>query len=267
MRTHIVANKEAITALAAEGKRLDNRSLNEYRQPIHIETNISRTAEGSTKVQIGDTVVMAGVKLSLEKPYNDTPDQGGIMVNAELTPMSSPIYESGPPGIKAIELARVTDRGLREAKAIDMKKLCVTPGEKAWFVIIDIITINDAGNLYDAASLAILAALKSARFPVVNKETGSINYKEKTDEPLPLVKEPLSVTVLKINGKLIVDPTTQEEESYDARLTVASDNDGTISAMQKGGSHPLSIEDVSNIVDICLEKAAFLRGELNKFVK
>ncbi len=260
----MIFNKETISQLAAEGKRMDGRSLTDYRQPITIETDISWTAEGSAKVQIGETVVMAGVKLSLEKPYNDTPDEGGIMVNAELLPLSSTEYEPGPPGIKAIELARVTDRGIREAKAIDVKKLCLEPGEKAWFIVVDIITINDAGNLFDAAGLAALAALKVARFPTVDAETGAIDYKNKTDQALPLLKEPLPVTVYKVNGKLLVDPTTEEENSNEARLTVASDEKNTISALQKGGEAPLTIVEIGEIVELALEKARFLRGELNK---
>jgi exosome complex component RRP42 len=260
----MIVNKEAILNLASKGLRLDGRGLLDYRKPIKIDIDISWTAEGSCQVQIGDTVVMAGVKLSLEKPYNDTPDQGGIMVNAELKPLSSSEYESGPPGIKAIELSRVTDRGIRESKAIDTKALCVTPGEKAWFVIIDIVTINDAGNLFDTCGLAVMTALKAARFPVVNEKTGTINYKEKTDKPLPLTKEPLPITVYKINGQLIVDPTAEEELSYDARLTVATDSNGTISALQKGGEAPLTIDEVGKIVDIAIEKAKFLRTELNK---
>jgi len=263
----MIANQETIRTIILEDKRMDGRDLTEYRQPINVDLNISWTAEGSTKVQIGETVVMAGVKLSLEKPYNDTPDEGGIMINAELTPLSSSEYEPGPPGMKAIELARVTDRGIREAKAIDMKKLCVVPGEKAWFVSVDIITINDAGNLFDTAGLAVLAALKTAKYPVVDQETGAINYKEKTNKSLPLTKEPLSVTVYKINGKLLVDPTVEEEKTADARLTVASDMNDIISAMQKGGETPLTIEEISLMVTLAIEKAKFLRGELNKFLQ
>ena len=263
----MIANKETIIQLAGEGKRLDGRALPEYRQPISAELGISWTAEGSARVQVGETVVMAGVKLSIEKPYNDTPDEGGIMVNAELLPLSSSEYESGPPGIKAVELARVVDRGIREAKAINMKKLCRIPGEKAWFVTIDIITINDAGNLFDVAGLAALAALKSAKFPVVDEATGAIDYKTKTTVSLPLTKEPLGVTVYKINGRFMVDPTIEEEKSYEARLTVASDSNGIISALQKGGEAPLKLDDVAEMIDLALEKSNFLRKELNKQLK
>ena len=263
----MIDNTATIAQLAAQQQRLDRRGLTEYRQPIRILTNISWTAEGSAQVQIGNTVVMAGVKLSIEKPYNDTPDEGGIMVNAELLPLSSPEYEPGPPGEKAVELARVIDRGIREAKAIDMKKLCIKGGEKAWFVIIDIITINDNGNLFDAAGLAALAALKSARFPVVDPETGAIDYKHKTSQPLPLVKEPLPVTVYKISGQLLLDPTSQEEKAYEARLTVSSDAHGILSSLQKGGEAPLSLEDISRMLDLAVEKAQFLRKELQKFLQ
>lgn len=263
----MIINKETIAQLAKENQRLDGRTLNEFRQPIMIQTNISWTAEGSTRVQIGETVVMAGVKLSLEKPYNDTPDEGGIMVNAELSPLSSKEFEVGPPGIKAVELARIVDRGIREAKAIDLKALCIEPGVKAWFVTVDIVSINDDGNLLDVAGLAALAALKSARFPVVDQETGAIDYKQKTDKPLPLTKEPLPITVYKVNGSLLVDPTQEEENAYEARLTVASDSDGTISALQKGGTVPLTIEQIENMVDLALEKASFLRKELTKALK
>src|SRR3989338_5417763 len=209
----MIANKETIYKLASEGKRMDGRSLEEYRKPIEIETDISWTAEGSARVRIGDTVVLAGVKMALEKPYNDTPDEGGIMINAELLPLSSSEYESGPPGDKAIELARVVDRGIREAKALDMKKLCIIPGEKAWFVTVDIITINDAGNLFDASGLAVLTALKAAFFPTVDMKTGVIDYHTKTDKKLPLIKDPLPVTVYKLGTKLLIDPTPEEENT------------------------------------------------------
>lgn len=263
----MINNSETIVQLAEQDKRLDGRALDEYRQPIAIETAISWTAEGSAKVQIGKTVILAGVKMAIEKPYNDTPDEGGIMVNVELLPLSSPEYETGPPGIKAVELARVTDRGIREAKAIDMKKLCRIPGEKAWFVMIDLVTINDDGNLFDAAGLAALAALRSARFPVVDPETGAIDYKKKTNEPLPIIKEPLPVTIYKVGRRFLVDPNQEEEQAYEARLTVSSDEKGTISALQKGGDAPLTIEDIAQMVDLAVEKAKFLRKILNSFVK
>ena len=143
LRSHIISLLDANT-------RLDGRKFNEYRTPIEIEYGVVKTAEGSARVKIGETDVMVGVKLEVGEPYPDTPNEGTIIVGAELLPMSNPEFEPGPPGIQAIELARVVDRGIRESKALDFKKLCITPGEKIWIVIIDICPINDAGNLFDA---------------------------------------------------------------------------------------------------------------------
>ncbi len=252
--------KEHTLRLIEEGRRNDGRKHMDYREPVVVTYGISGTAEGSAQVQIGDTIVMAGVKLSIETPYPDTPDQGGIMVNVELYPLSSPEYEPGPPGILAVELARVVDRGIREAKAIDLKKLCIEKGAKAWTVGIDIVTVNDAGNLFDACALAALAALKDAYFPVY--KDGELHYEEKSKKKVSLSKEPVSVTVYKFGNSYVIDPNAEESCVYDARLTVASTDDGMLSALQKGGDAPLTVEDVNKMIDIAIEKATFLRKKL-----
>ncbi len=253
--------KQYIRSLANKGIRADGRNFDQYRQPISVEYGISsKSAEGSARVKIGDTEVVAGVKLETNKPYPDTPDQGTIMVNVELTPMSSPRFESGPPSIEAIELARVVDRGIRESHAIDFKKLCIRPGELMWMVVIDIYPINASGNLFDACALAALAAIKDARFPVLVDDV--VDYKNKTDEPLPLAKTPVSCTIHKIAGKLVVDPLEDEENASDARLTVAVTEEGRPCAMQKGGETPLSDENLKNILELAISKTAELRGYL-----
>lgn len=252
--------KNHILKLLSTGTRLDGRKANEYRKPIKVEAGIIKTAEGSAKVTIGETEVIVGVKLEVGTPYPDAPDQGTIIVGAELLPMSNPDFELGPPGIQAIEIARVVDRGIRESKAIDFKELCIEKGEKVWIILIDICTINDAGNLLDAASLAALAAIKNAKFPKYDGE--KVDYKEKTSKKLHVTKDPIGITVCKIGDTFIVDPTTEEEKVIDARLTVVSEKDGTLCAMQKGNDQPLTSEDIMSMIDIGLEKAKELRKVL-----
>ncbi|NTV23385.1 MAG: exosome complex protein Rrp42 [Nanoarchaeota archaeon] len=239
--------------------RYDGRKNLDYR-PISVEVGLIKTAEGSAKVKMGDTEVIAGVKFEVGKPYPDIPEEGTMMVNAELLPMSNPLFESGPPGIQAIELARVVDRGIRESKAIDTKKLCIKPGEQVWTVVVDLIPLNDDGNLFDAAALAAMIAIKNAKFPKLEGE--KIDYKHLTDKGLPIISEPISITVLKIGEHFIVDPLGTEESVLDSRLTVATKDDGTICALQKGGSQPLSLEDVEKMIDIATTKSKELRKYL-----
>ncbi len=242
-----------------KGIRYDGRKLMDYRQ-VEVEYGISKSAEGSARVKIGNTEVMAGVKLAVNTPYPDTPDEGCLRVEVLLLPMSNPDFEPGPPSIEAVELSRVVDRGIREAKAIDMKEMCIEPGEKVWDVSIDVAVINDEGNLFDACALAALAALKDTRFPVL--EEGMINYKEKTEKKLPLTKEPIAIGVVKIGQHLLVDPLNEEEKMADAKLVVTSIGTDTLCALQKTGSVPLTAQEVEKIVEIGLKKAEMVRKSL-----
>lgn len=252
-----MAEKEHILKSLKTGIRYDGRKLLEYRKTT-VEPNAT-SAEGSARVKIGATEVLVGVKLALEVPYPDTPAEGKLMVNTELRPMASPDFESGPPGVKAIDIARVVDRGLRESKAISPEKLCVKAGEAVWSVMIDIVPLNDAGNLLDAAALGAIVALKNTRFPAV-KEDGNIDWEVPcTDKKLELAKEPIEVTVLKIGEFYIVDPILEEEELADTGITIAISEDGTVYAMQKRGKSPLSVEEIDKMVEIAIQKSAELR--------
>jgi len=239
--------------------RFDGRKLDEFRK-IELKYDISKSAEGSACVKIGDTEVLAGVKLAVEQPYPDTPDDGNLMVGTELLPLSNPEFESGPPSIDSIELSRVVDRGIREAKAIDTKKLVIKKGEKVWAVMIDICPLNDSGNLFDAAGLAAIAALKNTRFPEYKNDI--VDYKKKTTKELPIKKVPIPITVIKIGNHYLVDPLIEEEKNIDARLTITTTADGNICALQKGKDSPLTIEDIKKMIELALKKSTEPRKKL-----
>jgi len=241
--------------LIEKGKRIDGRKLEEFR-PIRIKRDISQKAEGSASVKIGETEVIAGVKLKIGEPYSDAKDQGILIVNAEFTPLASPDFESGPPGEDAVELARVVDRGLRESKCIDLEKLCIVPGEKVWTTFVDIHIINHQGNLIDAAALASLAALLSAKVP---KLDGEDILRGDYDRPLPVVFKPINITVGKVGEKFLVDPIFEEEGILNSKLSVSVRDDDNICALQKQGNGELTIEDIGKMVDIAIEKSKEIR--------
>lgn len=114
--------KKRIVEYLSAGKRFDNRKLLDFRE-IKIEKGISKNAEGSARVRIGKTEVVAGCKLDVTEPYPESPDEGTLITTVELLPLASEKFETGPPGIKAIELARIVDRGIRESEVIDFSKL------------------------------------------------------------------------------------------------------------------------------------------------
>lgn len=251
-------NQETVREMAEDGERLDGRDLDEFRE-INVETDyINETSEGSALVEIGDTRVLVGLSIEIEEPYSDRPDKGTIVTNAELAPMARRDYESGPPQEAGVELARVVDRGIREAEAIDLKDLCMVEGEKVYTVFIDVHVLNDDGNLIDASSLAAMAALKSGYLPAYDEEAGELNRDEKWKD-IELQCEPITVTGRKIGDTLLWDTTGEEEKALDARLTVSKKKDGNIVAMQKGETQPYTAEELSQTMTEADEKIEKLR--------
>ena len=244
--------------LAKKGKRQDGRDLFKFRN-ISIETNLISKAEGSARVKIGNTQVVAGIKIDIGEPYSDSPNSGVITTAAELNPLASPDFESGPPRENAIELARVVDRGIRESEFIELDKLCIEPNEKIWIVFIDIHIIDYDGNLFDAASLAALAAILTAKVPAKRFELGE-------DYPLPVKDPPISCTSVKFNDVMIMDPSLDEEEIAEARITVATDQNGHIRAMQKGLKGSYTTDEIKKIIKVSLDNGVEIRKKLYESV-
>lgn len=255
---------ERIKAYLEQGKRFDERNLDDFRD-IEIETEVSKNAEGSARVRIGKTEVVVGVKMNVSEPYPDSPDKGNLIVNAELLPLSSARFENGPPRFPAIELARIIDRGIRESKFIKFEELCIKKGEKVWTVFIDIYSINDEGNLIDASGIGAITALKNAKIPKYDEKEGKVLFGELSDKKIPLSKEiPISITAYKIGSSIIIDPTREEEDISETRVTIGS-SDGTIFSAQKGYQKTLNIEEFKNILDLIekVNKEVFRKIEKN----
>jgi len=250
--------RDYLNNLAKKGKRQDGRDLFQFRN-ISIETNLISKAEGSARVKIGNTQVVAGIKMDIGEPYPDSPNSGVITTAAELNPLASPDFESGPPREDAIELARVVDRGIRESEVIELDKLCIEPNEKIWIVFIDIHIIDYDGNLFDTASLAALAAILTAKVPAKRFELGE-------DYPLPVKDPPISCTSVKFNDVMIMDPSLDEEEIAEARITVATDGNGHLRAMQKGLNGSFTVDEIKKIIKVSLDNGAEIRKKLYESV-
>ncbi len=250
--------KDYLVNLAENGKRVDGRKFDEFRK-ISIETGVISKAEGSARVKIGNTQVISGIKMVIGEPYSDSPESGVMTTAAELIPLASPDFEAGPPRENAIELARVVDRGIRESELIEVDKLCIEPGEKVWMVFIDIHILDFDGNLFDAASLASLAALLTTNVPAERFDLGE-NY------PLPLKEPPISCTSVKYNGVVVMDPSLDEEEIAEARLTVATDKNGHIRAMQKGLNGSFSIDEIKKVIKASIDNGRKIQEQLYKSV-
>ncbi len=243
-----------IVNMLKKGMRTSGRGPMEYR-PIEIVPGYVRNADGSALVRLGNTVVVAGVKLEVGSPYPDAPDEGALVVNAEFVPTALSTFEPGPPDENAIELARVIDRSLRELKAIDMSKLVIVPGRRVWVVYIDIYALDHDGNLVDASSIATLAALMNTSLPRVDvDESGSVRVDRSTRvSPLPMNNKVVTVTIAKVENVMFVDPDLDEESVAETKLVVAVSEDRRIAGLQKSGAGGFTEAEIATALDIALD--------------
>ncbi|CAE7943823.1 exosc9 [Symbiodinium sp. KB8] len=151
------------------------------------------------------------------------PAEGFLHVDVDLSPMSSVAVEvSGldfarfpatpslnppcPPNLpaqpnrqhpRAVELARLLERVLREARAVDVEALCIAAGDRVWDVRTHVTVLDDAGSLADVCVLAAVACLRHFRRADVGVEGGSVvvyGYDERAPVPLSLHHSPVCVS-------------------------------------------------------------------------
>ncbi len=252
--------KQQMLESLSRGKRLDGRNFESYRN-FEIEVGIIDKANGSAKVKLGNTEVLAGVKVETGEPFEGLENKGALIMSAEVLPTASSHVEPGPPDEEAIELSRVVDRGVRESKMLDLDKLALIPGKIVYTIFVDCSIINSDGNLLDATSYAVVAALLTCNLPIFEVQndkvvdTGNIM-------PPPITTIPISVTAVKIGDSVLLDPTMEEEACMDARLTITSESDGNLVAAQKGYTGPFTINQILRSVEIARIKGEEIRSTI-----
>lgn len=252
--------KESIIKRIKEGKRKDGRKLMENRD-IEVTTGLIKTAEGSSLIKLGDTMVIAGVKLGTGTPFPDQPKKGALFTGAELYPVASPSFETGPPREQTIELSRVVDRGIRESNMIDLEEMCIEPGEKVWTVAIDIFPLDQDGNIIDASALAAVSALLNTQVPKYEDEE---IVRGEYERELPINDTPIAKTFSKIGEELILDPSLEEEKAQDGRFTVYINDQDNVCASQKGGNSSFKRDEVNKVIKEAVKQAKGTRKKLLK---
>lgn len=257
--------KQQMREAILRSKRLDGRNLDE-RRPLEIELGIIGKADGSARVRLGNSEVVAGVKVETGEPFEGLENKGALILSAEVLPTASPYIEPGPPDEETIELARVVDRGVRESEMVDLEKLALVPGKIVYTIFVDCSIINYDGNLFDASSYAVVSALMSSKLPVyeVQGDGTVMNTGMKMDPPITTI--PVSVTAVKIGDSVILDPTAEEEACMDARITITTNSDGNFAAMQKGFTGAFTIEQIRGAAEIARIKGEEVRAKIKEFV-
>ena len=142
--------------------RVDGRRCHDARR-MQLETNVTANCQGSSHVRIGSTDLLIGVKVQVEEPNPDKPDQGRVEFSADCSANASPLFE-GRGGEEIVEeLVSVLTESF--TPCLDLEVLSLISGKSAWTVYVDILILEFSSkpNLYDAAGIGIIAALRDTR--------------------------------------------------------------------------------------------------------
>jgi exosome complex component RRP42 len=256
--------KQQMMESIGKGKRIDGRNFDEQR-PLEIELDVIKKANGSARVKLGDSEVIAGIKVSTGEPFEGLEDKGALIVTAEVLPTASPHVEPGPPDEEVVELARVVDRGVRESEMVDLGKLVLVPGKIVYTVFVDCSVLNADGNLFDATSYATVAAILSAKIPVLEMQDGKVTDTGKTI-PMPVTCVPISITQVRIGDVVMIDPASEEEGAMDARITISTNEEGYC-ALQKGYTGSFTIEQIKKAAETARIKGDEVRAKMKELTK
>lgn len=220
-------------------KRPDGRGLLDFR-PMVVKLGTVSTADGSATVRLGHTTVVCGIKSEIATPTLETPDQGFIVPNVELHPCSSPRFGSGPPGVQAMDLSQFMQNVLITAGVLDLNDLCLVPSKYAWCLYCDVVCINYDGNVYDAAQVAVMAALHDVRLPTLtyNEEEDKTTVAIERTLPLKIKSRPVSSTFTLYSDAIqLADPTAEDESQGSGEITTVLREDGSLCYLHKPGGH------------------------------
>ena len=250
--------RSKILDLLQEGKRIDGRALDEIR-PLSIDTDVIPNANGSARARLGDTEIVSGVKVQPDKPFPDMGDKGIFICTAEILPLAHPSAETGPPTPDVIELARVVDRGIRESGMIDLSKMVLKQDKSVIGVFADNVVTDHDGNLFDACSYASVAAVITSKIPKweIKDDKPVIVEGETSDAPITTI--PISITMGRIGESIILDPNLDEWGCLDARITITTNSDGNIVALQKGGSAGFTFDQLVKCSELSISAGPKIR--------
>ncbi len=256
--------KQQMLDSMAKNKRIDGRAFDELR-PLEIEVDVIKKANGSARVRLGNSEVIAGIKVETGEPFEGLENKGALIVSAEVLPTASPHVEPGPPDEEVIELARVVDRGVRESETVDLEKLVLVEGKVVYTIFVDCSVLNADGNLFDATSYATVAAILTAKIPIFEMQDGKVVDTGNT-MPMPVTTIPISVTQVKIGDAMLIDPTAEEEAAMDARITITTSEEGYC-ALQKGYTGSFTIEQIKKAAETARIKGEEVRAKMKEITK
>jgi exosome complex component RRP42 len=240
---------------AAAGVRSDGRAPLQQR-PVTLETGVLPTASGSARVRVGGvTDVLVGVTAVLAEPSPVAPSLGIVEFSVECSSLASPDFTGRGADDANAELAVLLARLYDCAGTEDMRRaLCLIPGKKCWVLHVDTLVLDSGGSLFDAASLAVRAALRTALLPRVRVVPGEADDEDEVEVDEGALSgvegaagAPVAVTLTLLGrgdgrGVHVADASSDEAACAAAAVTVGVSGAGRACGVVSGGSGGIGLD-------------------------
>jgi exosome complex component RRP45 len=241
--------------------RVDGREPHETRASADKLSIKLGPVEGVCVVRLGNTIACANTTGVLEKPTSGgASSEGSLRVDVDFSSGACEGFAkdgraSQKTRQRAKDLGALLERGLKEARAVDVESLCVLAGKRVWVITCSVTILAHDGNLAGAASLAACGSLMTYRRPecAVDPNSGMVTVHGMDDReaiPLNMHHFPIASTYCFFDeapGLAVVDPTLEEEVTADSSVVVVVNTHEEVCAISKSGVGVRS-EDVKSCV-------------------
>uniref|UniRef100_U5ES28 Ribosomal RNA-processing protein 42 n=1 Tax=Corethrella appendiculata TaxID=1370023 RepID=U5ES28_9DIPT len=254
--------------------RSDGRTRRDYR-PMELELDIVSHAAGSARLRLANTDILVGVKAEIDIPHPDRPKDGKIEFFVDCSANATPEFEGRGGEELAMEISNTLSKAYHSNQVFDLERLCIMQRQQCWKLFVDILILECGGNLYDAVSLAVKAALYNTKIPRVSAalmDGGSVDL-ILSDDPhdcdrIDIQTIPVLVTLCKIGEYCIVDPSAEEEECSVASIVVGisypKTDDCKITTIRTTGYGSFHLDTLNKSLDLAASAGKCLNSELIK---
>lgn len=260
-------NKHLISAAVGRNHRIDGRKKDEYR---HLEIVFGKKY-GSVLVAIGNTRVLATVTAEITEPKITRPSEGMLRISVDLSPMASPFFEANRLTDESVEIARLLERSIREARSFDTESLCLISGKKAWSLEANLVVFNTEGNVIESCSVALITALAHFRRKDVtvsaNEELTVHEYDEKPLIPLTIFHYPFCTKFCFFGKEVVVDPLEAEESACEGYIVVGSNSHRELTAVHISGKSTASSDSILKCCNRAIERTKRLTEYVKKAIE
>ncbi|XP_049633408.1 LOW QUALITY PROTEIN: exosome complex component RRP42 [Suncus etruscus] len=240
-----------------EDLRVDGRGCEDYRC-IEVETDVVSNTSGSARVKLGHTDILVGVKAEMGTPKLEKPNEGYLEFFVDCSANATPEFEGRGGDELGTEIANTLYRIFNNKNSVDRSSLCISPREHCWVLYVDVLLLECGGNLFDAISIAVKAALFNTRIPrvrVLEDEEGSKDI-ELSDDPydcirlsvenVPCIVHPrcFPACLCRFGYRHVVEATSRSEACSLASLLVSVTSKGVVTCMRKVGKGSLDPESI-----------------------